>query len=133
MGIVKNLGAKVVDHLDDLATGQNLDRLLVGNQGINGFSAMGWKGQMFASLTSPLEAVSRVAYNKNVDYGITDALAETFLKDAGTLGKRNWALGNISLKKAGGAVVGTGMGMGIIGGLTHDSAGNPDIAGLPGI
>ena len=132
MGIVKNLGTKIVDHLDDLATGTNLDRLLVSNNGINGFAAMGFKGQAFASMTSPLEAISRYHYGGQ-GYGVTDALAETFLKDAGKQGARNWALTNLSLKKAGGAVVGTGVGMGVIGGLTHDSAGNPDIAGIPGI
>ena len=128
MGKVYELGAKAARHLDDLVTG-NFSTFSKGNQGINGFSAL---HQAAISLTSPFEAVSRY-YHGGQGYGIADTLADTFLIDKGTQGARNWALQNIQTKKIAGSIAGSGITMGVIGGLTHDSAGNPDIAGLPGI
>jgi hypothetical protein len=45
----------------------------------------------------------------------------------------NWSLENAQKSKALLGMSGIGVGMGVIGGLTHDSAGNTDIAGIPGI
>ncbi|MBO7449497.1 MAG: hypothetical protein J6U54_03940 [Clostridiales bacterium] len=128
MGAVKNIGTKVVQHLDDLVTG-NFSTFAKGNQGINGFSAL---HQTAISLTSPFEAISRY-YHGGQGYGVVDSLADTFLIDKGTQGARNWALKNIQTKKIAGAYAGASLTASVVGGLTHDSAGNPDIAGLPGI
>lgn len=68
------------------------------------------------AMASPLAAISDVAHGKGVGAALK-----------GTYG----GLENPNLSNLAGSAFTIGAGMGVVGGLTHDSAGNPDIAGIP--
>ena len=140
MGAITEGAAKWVKH-----TGKYIGGLLEGNKAIT--KAYPQKYGMTANALSPFEAISRYAYGGK-GYGFTDALADTFLMEkdvaaanvvdnAGKIireaGTRDWGPSNWAKGKIAGSVVGIGVTAGIAGGLTHDTAGNIDIAGIPGI
>ena len=68
------------------------------------------------AMASPVAAVGDIVHGK----GITKSLGRVY----GDLSNPN--IGNIA-----GSAFTVGVGMGVGRGLTHDSAGNPDIAGIP--
>ncbi len=72
------------------------------------------------SMLSPVAVASDMWRNKEV----INPLTNMYLKDAA--GKDAVQIGNIA-----GSYLTVGAGMGVAGGLTHDSAGNLDIAGIP--
>lgn len=83
---------------------------LTANDSINAIGSIG------QALASPLNAIGGIAHGR----GVSRSLAQTY----GSLS--NPKIGNIA-----GSAFTVGVGMGVARGLTHDSAGNPDIAGIP--
>lgn len=144
-------GADIVEgNLTKVGNAARYARILESNNGINeikGLTSVSTTRRVGEALASPFEAVSRWAHGEK-GYGFTDALADTFLmekdvaakdilNEAGEVvrkaGTRDWGMQNIAKEKLAGSVVGIGMTAGVLGGLTHDTAGNIDIAGIPGI
>lgn len=130
---IEGVGAFIGAAVDGTLTG-----LLHSNEATNAIKALGKKSR---AVLSPVEMISRYAHDEGV--GLTDAFAQTFMEDT-TKALRNgakeaaeasydWSLNNLKKGKMAGGLVGIGLATGIAGGLTHDTAGNPDIAGLPGI
>lgn len=144
-------GADIVEgNLTKVGNAARYARILESNNGINeikGLTSVSTTRRVGEALASPFEAVSRWAHGEK-GYGFTDALADTFLMEkdvaaenvkdkAGKIireaGTREWGPSNWAKEKVAGSIVGIGMTAGIAGGLTHDTAGNIDIAGIPGI
>lgn len=117
------LGQKLVQHFDDILSG-NFTTINNANRALG---AIGKKRQAAISLTSPLEMASRYYHDYGNGGSLLEAAEQTFLKDVNA----GWAVNNINKRKVVGGISGIGIGMGIAGGLTHDSAGNIDIAGIP--
>ena len=133
--------ARAGKYVGDLVSG-DFNPVLEANKQINkisGFHKAGW------ALSSPIEMISRWGHQEG---GLTDAFANTFMVNAATAekdilneagevirkkGSRDWAMSNIRKGKLAGGISGIGIMAATASGLTHDSAGNADIAGLPGI
>ena len=128
-------------YLGELISG-NFEPVLDANKQINKISGFHKAGM---GLASPIEFLSRWGHESG---GITDAFARTFMKNPGIAekdildaagkvvrekGTRDWGMSNIRKGKLAMGVAGLGIMGGVAGGLTHDTAGNADIAGLPGI
>ena len=110
--------------------------LLEGNKKI--LSAYPEKFSATSGILSPFEAASHYAHTPGAT--VADSLANTFLKDTSQTIKKgakeatyDWSMNNLNKKKLALGMSGIGITAGIAGGLTHDTAGNIDIAGLPGI
>lgn len=71
-------------------------------------------------MLSPVAVAGDMIRNKE----ILNPLNQMYLKDAA--GKSS-----VQLEHIAGSAFTAGVGAGVLGGLTHDSAGNPDIAGIP--
>ena len=141
---VQNKAHQVIDFLGDAfnygmkkAIKNDADRIannayhLTANDPIN---AIGKIGQ---TLMSPAAAIGGIARTGQIGASLKATYAPGVKKeilDAAGKGTGKFAyqseynLGNI----AGSAFIGA-VGMATLGGLTHDSSGNPDIAGIPGI
>ena len=83
---------------------------LLPNEAINPIGAIG------QAIASPLDAAGKIARGR----GVSRSLASTY----GSLSRPN--VSNIA-----GSAFTVGVGMSAAHGLTHDSSGNPDIAGIP--
>ena len=140
-GRAGQLVSRAGNYLGKLISG-DFEPVLKANQQINKISGFHKAG---VGLASPIEFLSRWGHESG---GITDAFAKTFLKnsapaakdlvnDAGEIimkeGARDWGMSNIRKGKLAMGVAGLGIMGGVATGLTHDSSGNADIAGLPGI
>ena len=77
---------------------------------------------------SPVAMAGDMIRNKE----IINPLTNTYMKTMGTdeAGKAVLQDG-VNLANIAGSAFTVGAGMGVVGGLTHDSSGNPDIAGIP--
>ena len=104
--------------LEQLAQAKNLVR----DQRINPIGGIG------RAIMSPVEAIGGIAQGN----GIKESLKQVY-----TSGALDEKTGEIVTSANWGNIVGSGVtasvGMGVLGGLTHDTSGNADIAGLPGI
>jgi hypothetical protein len=116
--------------------GAAIEGTLHSNEAVNAFRAA---HKNTAAVLSPVEMLSRYAYGAKGE-GVVDAFAKTVLNDVSKVARDgakeetyNWAVSNLNKRKIAGGMSGIGLGAGILGGLTHDTAGNTDIAGLPGI
>ena len=85
-------------------------------KGVYHLSANDGINSVMQAMASPLDAVGKIYRG----HGIGRSLASTY----GSLSNPN--VGNIA-----GSAFTVGVGAGVVGGLTHDTAGNIDIAGIP--
>ena len=115
--------------------GAAIEGSLHSNEAVNAFRAA---HKNTTAVLSPIEILSRYAHTEGE--GVVDAFAKTMLNDASKVVRDgakeatyDWAVSNINKRKVVGGMSGIGLGAGVLGGLTHDTAGNTDIAGLPGI
>ena len=71
-----------------------------------------------AAVMSPIQMIGGIAHGASKD---------TVKAVYGGIGKKE----SLNYANIAGSAFTAGVGMGVVGGLTHDSAGNPDIAGIP--
>ena len=106
--------------------------MLDGNAPINQIKGM---GNMAEAFTSPLDFAGRVYRGEGITNSFKSAYMKDALDEAGNIVKDE--AGNVVKSMDWGNVAGTAiagsLGLGVVGGLTHDTAGNVDIAGIPGI
>lgn len=87
----------------------------IGLKGLQHLHSNDAVNQIGLAMASPVAAVSDIVHGK----GITKSLGQVY-------GDSNHNISNIA-----GSAFTAGVGMGVARGLTHDSAGNTDIAGIP--
>lgn len=92
------------------------DKGAIGLKGLQHLHSNDAVNKIGLAMASPVAAVSDIVHGK----GIAKSLEQVY----GDLSNPN--VGNIA-----GSAFTVGVGMGVGRGLTHDSAGNPDIAGIP--
>lgn len=80
------------------------------------------------AMLSPIAVAGDMVHKKQFIEPLTNTYMKTAAKDE--TGKVILQDG-VNLANIAGSAFTIGAGMGVVGGLTHDSAGNPDIAGIP--
>ena len=99
--------SKYIQYADDIFHGVLGPMPLNGNKAINPIAK---------AIMSPIATVGGFSRGE-----FTDTLKRVYTNHGGGLNYSNIA----------GSAFTAGVGAGVLGGLTHDSAGNPDIAGIP--
>jgi hypothetical protein len=80
------------------------------------------------AMLSPIAIAGDMVKRKQFVEPLTNTYLKTAAKDeAGNLVLKD----GVNLANIAGSAFTVGVGAGVLGGLTHDSAGNPDIAGIP--
>lgn len=80
------------------------------------------------AMLSPIAVAGDMVHHKKLIEPLTDAYMKTAVKDeAGNIVLQD----SVNVANIAGSAFTVGVGMGAAHGLTHDSAGNPDIAGIP--
>ena len=129
-------GLKEAVDLDFAWVGKH--NILKGNEPINQIGKIG------QALMSPMATVGGIVNGRGIKKTLQDVYLDDVFDETGkqvfkqvknptTKNIENVAEKSLNIGNIAGSVAGASIGLSVVGGLTHDTSGNVDIAGIPGI